>query len=258
MIPKVIHYCWFGQKQKPKLILDCIDSWRKLCPDYDIIEWNETNSDMSNNFVKNAYATKKWAFVADYIRLDVLSKHGGIYLDTDMMLLKSLDELLFNKCFFGAEEEKIISGGIIGCVKGDPFIEKCASNYSGLNIDSDTDFNSIAIPLVLTDTLEKQYGIKVSIENNTVIDNIKIYTKEYFYPFPNKNKSDIKNYLNYKTEKTIAIHLWNASWVTYNEFDYIKKKKYFKALVQILNTIFIKRKFNLYYFKRLFNNTFKK
>lgn len=254
MIPKVIHYCWFGNKSKPKLILDCLESWRKFCPEYDIIEWNETNSDMSNEFVKTAYALKKWAFVSDYIRLDVLFQNGGIYLDTDMMLLKNTDELLANTCFFGAEEEEIVSAGIIGCVKGNKFIGKCIKNYLNLKIETKTDFNKIAIPILITETIKKEYKAKINIKKNTKIDCISIYSKDYFYPFPNKNKADIKNYLNYKTDKTIAIHLWNASWVDYDEFYYIKNRKYSKAILKIFKTLFIKRKFNLYYFKRLYLN----
>ena len=95
MIPKVIHYCWFGGNPKPKLAEKCIKSWKKYCPDYEIIEWNEDNFDISAAplYVRQAYEAKKWAFVTDYVRLEVVYNHGGVYLDTDVELLKSLDSL---------------------------------------------------------------------------------------------------------------------------------------------------------------------
>src|SRR5690554_2001513 len=103
-IPKTIHYCWFGNKKKPKIVEECIVSWHKVLSDYEIKEWNETNVDLNGTFVKFTYSKKKWAFVSDYVRLSVLYNHGGIYLDTDMLFLKPLDSFLENDLFFGAEE----------------------------------------------------------------------------------------------------------------------------------------------------------
>lgn len=107
MIPKKIHYCWFGRNPLPELARRCIESWKKYCPDYEIIEWNEDNYDINKiPYVKEAYQAKKWAFVTDYVRLDVVNKFGGIYLDTDVELLKSLDSLLKYKAFL--EWKKVI------------------------------------------------------------------------------------------------------------------------------------------------------
>ena len=103
MIPKVVQYCWFGGKKKTKLIKDCIKSWKRYLPDYKIIEWNEKNSDLAHPFVIEAYKLKKWAFVSDYIRLKVLYDFGGIYLDTDMMVLKSFES--HRSCKFCGEME---------------------------------------------------------------------------------------------------------------------------------------------------------
>ena len=95
MIPKVIHYCWFGGNPLPEEAKRCIESWKKYCPDYKIIEWNENNYDVnSNEYMKSAYKEKKWAFVSDYARIDVVYKYGGIYMDTDVELVKGLDNLL--------------------------------------------------------------------------------------------------------------------------------------------------------------------
>ena len=99
MLPKVIHYCWFGGAKKPKLVRDCIKSWRNHLTDYEIIEWNESNCDLSHPFLNKCFELKKWAFVSDYIRLKVLYENGGIYLDTDMIVIKTFDNLLLKKLF---------------------------------------------------------------------------------------------------------------------------------------------------------------
>ena len=107
MIPKKIHYCWFGRGEKPKLAQKCIASWRKCCPDYEIIEWNEDNFDVNRNgYTRYCYANKKWAFLSDYVRLAVVLEHGGIYFDTDVELLKSPVPLMQHEAFFGFENEK--------------------------------------------------------------------------------------------------------------------------------------------------------
>ncbi len=114
MIPKTIHYCWFGRNPKPKLAEKCIRSWKRRCPDYEIIEWNEDNYDISSAplFVRQAYEKKKWGFVPDYIRLDLINRFGGIYLDTDVEVLKRLDCFLENKSFFGLENNKYVALGL--------------------------------------------------------------------------------------------------------------------------------------------------
>ena len=102
MIPKIIHYCWFGGAELPEKDRKCIESWKKFCPDYQIIEWNENNYDVTKNtYMYQAYQAKKWGFVPDYARLDIIYQHGGIYLDTDVELVKNLDSLLENDAFMG-------------------------------------------------------------------------------------------------------------------------------------------------------------
>ena len=113
-IPKIIHYVWVGGKEKSELAKKCIESWRKYCPDYQIIEWNENNFDMNQNlYLKQAYQAKKFAFVSDYIRLKVLEKFGGIYLDTDIEIAKSLDEFLSHKGVVGFENQVWIATAVI-------------------------------------------------------------------------------------------------------------------------------------------------
>ena len=108
MIPKKIHYCWLGYGEKPKLVQKCIGSWKTYCPDYELIEWNETNVDIKMNaYVQWCYENRKYAFLSDYIRLLIVEKHGGIYFDTDVEVIKKMDDLLYNEAFFGFETENL-------------------------------------------------------------------------------------------------------------------------------------------------------
>ena len=110
MIPKKIHYCWFGRNPKPALAEKCIASWKKYCPDYEIIEWNEDNFDLDcNGYTRYCYDNKKWAFLSDFVRLEVISRHGGFYFDTDVELLRSPNEFLGYGAFYGFENNTHIN-----------------------------------------------------------------------------------------------------------------------------------------------------
>ena len=130
-IPKVIHYCWFGGNPKSKLIENCINSWRKKCPDYEIIEWNESNFDINCcDYVKEAYEAKKWAFVSDFARLKIIYDNGGIYLDTDVELISSLEKFLEYDSYFGFEDSEHINTGLgFGAVKHNPILEVMINDY---------------------------------------------------------------------------------------------------------------------------------
>lgn len=131
-IPKVIHYVWFGRGKKSPLIKHCIKSWHKIMPDYEIIEWNEDNFDINmNTYCRQAYDKKKFAFVSDYARLWVIYHHGGIYLDTDVEVFKSLDCFLKHSSFAGFESEKVLGTGLIGAAKGDAMIRYMLEYYDG-------------------------------------------------------------------------------------------------------------------------------
>ena len=113
MIPKVIHYCWFGRNKKTKLAQKCFESWKRYCPEYEIIEWNEDNFDVGQHpYLQWCYEHKKWAFLSDYARLLILLEHGGIYLDTDVEVIRPLDDLLAFEAFFGFETNEIINTGL--------------------------------------------------------------------------------------------------------------------------------------------------
>ena len=195
MIPKTIHYCWFGHTQKSDDILRCIQSWKEKCPDFVIKEWNESNVNIeANPFTKKMYHLKRWAFVADYVRLQVLEQEGGFYLDADMLLLKSLSPFCDNSCVLGEESDGIISAGMVAVEPMHPYIKKCKEFYD--NEQSEL----ITIPLVLT-ALYKEYPDK---------ENILVLPPRTFYPF---DAEHIKKYHGQDLgESVYGVHLWNYSW----------------------------------------------
>lgn len=139
-IPKIIHYCWFGHNEKSELIKHCIASWRKYCPDWEIIEWNESNCDVNFcSYSKRAYAQKRWGFVTDPIRLKIIYEHGGVYLDADTELIHSLDDLLQNSAWFGyGTDTQINTDSGFGAEKGNEFIKTLLDQY--INFDSSVKF----------------------------------------------------------------------------------------------------------------------
>jgi len=172
MIPKKIHYIWFGKGEKNELIKKCMKTWEKL--GYEIFEWNEDNFNTNyNKFTRQAYEKKKWAFVSDVARLYVLYNEGGIYLDTDVSVAKSLDEFLNNKAFTGFECENYPVCATMGAVKGNPIIKEMLDYYD------DKDFIETTNTVIMSNILEK-YGIDRSKNEIQKIDNFTIYPKEYF------------------------------------------------------------------------------
>ena len=162
MIPKIIHYCWVGNAPKPKSVLYCIESWKKFCPDYEIREWNESNYDFTKNkYMKQAYEAKKWGFVPDYARLDIIYEYGGIYLDTDVEIIRSFDELLDQEAFMGFEEtgEKtyyVNCGQGFGAVPHHEIIKKARDLYEHISFyKEDGTLNMLASPHYTTKILEQ-------------------------------------------------------------------------------------------------------
>lgn len=182
MIPKIIHYCWFGKNEKSPIVKKCIESWKKYCPDYEIIEWNENNFDVDSVlFTKQAYAAGKWAFVADYVRLYALSLYGGIYLDTDMELFRDLSLLENDSGILGFESNDYVAMGIIGVEKNSPFIKVQKSEYEDIEfLNKDGSFNMLTnvhrVKSYLTDKGLKENGRKQKVGEFTV------YPVKYFYP----------------------------------------------------------------------------
>ena len=207
MIPKIIHYCWFGGNPLPKSAIKCINSWRKFCPDYEIIEWNEKNFDVSvNKYVKEAYDAKKYAFVSDYARLYALYTHGGIYLDTDVEVLKSFDDLLENNGVFGFEEKNFVATSFMAVSPKNDLIKEFLDTYSN-RIFKNTDGKIDTTTNV--DVLTKMLCSKGLIQNNVEQEfegNI-IFPKEYFSPY------DYIKSINNSTKNTYCIHWYDVSWL---------------------------------------------
>lgn len=206
MIPKVIHYCWFGNNKKPPEVKKCIESWKKYCPNFKIIEWNESNFDVySHPFVYAAYNAKAWAFVSDFARLKIIYEYGGIYLDTDVELIKQLDLLLHNKVYFGIQaKENLCNTGLgFGAEKNNQIIKKMLEIYDRVKFDVNHK-NGCSCPWLNTKILE-QYGYVR--ENKTQrFDSIVVYSSKYFDPYPSGVNA------NYMCEKTISIHHYSDSW----------------------------------------------
>lgn len=195
MIPKVIHYCWFGNNPKNDEITKCIESWKKTCPDFEIKEWNEINFPFETfPFASRMYNEKKWAFVSDYARLHVLESEGGFYLDTDMLLLSSLSPLAEKKCVLGEESIGMISAGMIGAEAHHPFIKLCRDFYDNNALET------ITIPRVLSQVYAL-YADKSSIT---------VYPPQTFYPFDSEHIQEYKGQDLGPT--TIGVHLWHYSW----------------------------------------------
>ena len=223
MIPKTIHYCWFGNGEKGELIDRCIASWREHMPEYEIIEWNEKNFDIDKyEYTRNVYSQKKWAFVADYARLVILREHGGIYLDTDMFVLKSFDDFLNNELVLGKEDNVHISAGMVAAAPRNVFIGKCLDYY---NANTKT---LITIPRILT---------QIYNENENILTNVKVFEAKYFYPYTADNIKDF-NYKNAPSE-SYAVHMWNYSW-GHPAIKLIKKLGIHRVVVQILDKLKIK------------------
>lgn len=216
MIPKTIHYCWFGAAPLPEKERKCIESWRKYCPDYQIIEWNESNYDITKNeYIKQAYDAKRWAFVTDFVRLDIIYQYGGIYLDTDVELIKSLDSIIENNAFAGMEcvdglYLSVNTGLGFGAEKNHPIIAEWRNYYNNITfIQPDGKYDLLTTPARTTAQLEK-HGFK---QENVIqrIPNMTIYPTEYFSP---KQYGSDKIVI---TSNTISIHHYSETWKTEEE-----------------------------------------
>lgn len=222
MIPKKIHYCWFGYGEKPKLAKKCIESWKKYCPDYEIIEWNESNFDVHmNGYTEMCYREKKYAFLSDYVRLYVVCEHGGIYFDTDVELIKSPDNLLKHEAFFGFENNDHVASGLgFGSIAHGTAIKAMLEEYDSL-LDGEREV--IGCPILNTKALER-FGLKKDGCLQNVAGAV-IYPEDVFNPYESTTGRMRK------TEKTISIHWYAAAWMS-------KKKKIRKMITKPLHRIF--------------------
>lgn len=205
MIPKKIHYCWFGRGEKPDLAKKCIASWHKFCPDYEIIEWNEDNFDINKNaYTAMCYSQKKYAFLSDYVRLLVIAEYGGIYFDTDVELLKSPDELLENEAYFGFETDEYINTGLgFGSVAHGEAVESMVRQYDFL---LDGTKGTVGCPVLNTQALAESGLVKNG--KKQCVKGAVIYPADFLNPYESTTGR-----LN-KTENTISVHWYSAAWMS--------------------------------------------
>jgi len=216
MIPKKLHYIWVGGNPLTELAEKCIASWEKHCPDYEIVRWDESNFDMNSNlFCKQAHEKEKWAFAADYIRVAVLAEHGGIYLDTDMELLGSLDKFLKYPAFTGYEgpipelnPPIHLSCGIIGAEKNNKWIRGMEEQYKDRKfIKDDGGLDQTTIPVIMSRMTKSMYPEFKWDGSEQHLEDVTIFPEDYFYPLGFVTR-EMK-----KTENSVAVHHWCASWL---------------------------------------------
>lgn len=210
MIPKKIHYCWFGGNPLPESAQKCINSWKEYFPSYEIIQWDESNFDISAcDFMKKAYEDKKWAFVSDVARLLIIYEHGGLYFDTDVEVISSFNDILSNssKGFMGLEQTNCVASGLgFGAEKGHPFLKELISFYETIDYNAyKNNLSEIACTVITTDVMKK-YGLDVNSKDIQSVCDFSIYPVEYFSPI-DYNTGKLK-----KTKNTHSIHWYDASW----------------------------------------------
>ncbi|SFC99606.1 Capsular polysaccharide synthesis protein [Bacillus sp. 491mf] len=207
-IPRTIHYCWFGGNEKPDIVKRCIESWKKNLPDYEIIEWNEDNFDIScNSYVTEAYKSSKFAFVSDYVRVHALYYYGGIYLDTDVEVFKSFNNLLHHDSFWGFEQENYIATSTIGAAKGNKLIKTFLDSYEEKGfIKEDGTYDDLTNVAIVTEIL-KNLGLKTDGEYQEIEGIGTFYPQTYFSPY------DYINCRKFITENTYAMHHFHKSWL---------------------------------------------
>ena len=215
MIPKIIHYCWFGGKELPEGAKRCIDSWKKFLPDYEIKEWNESNFDISQNqYVREAYESRKFAFVTDFVRLYALAKEGGIYMDTDVEVLKSYNPFLHHTAFSGFENNNYVPTGMRASEKGGQWVSDLLAGYAERRfIKEDGTFDMTTNTFTITEYMKK----KGLICNNTYQDFpglVTLYPADYFCP---KDHTNGKIQL---TVNSVCIHHFTASWIPHNTWGW--------------------------------------
>ena len=227
IIPKKIHYCWFGRNELPELAERCIESWKKYCPNYEIIEWNENNFNIESNlYVKEAYEKGKYAFITDYVRLYVLYEYGGIYMDTDVEVIKPIDKFLEHSAFTGCENDNYCVTGIMASEKKHPWIGELLSLYDNkrfilqngkIDITPNTE--------LITKSTISEYGWKKSNNYQVLKNDLHIYPHETFCA------KDWRNGKINITDNTYTIHNFAGSLITDKDKKKDKRNRCLKSII---------------------------
>lgn len=219
MIPKIIHYCWFGGAPLGESEIKCIESWKRYCPDYEIHRWDESNYDVrKNKYMSDAYNHRKWAFVSDYARVDVIHEYGGLYFDTDVELVRQPDELLDCGLFCGWEnragmqendvsyDNSVAFGLGFGAIAGHPVLSEILDLYEELNfVNNDGTLNLLACPAYQTEVL-KRHGLDDRDASRQSFEDVEVYPEEWFSP---QSQLTGETHL---TANTISIHHFSMTW----------------------------------------------
>jgi len=222
-IPKLIHYCWLSNDKWDDIHQKCFDSWKRLLPDYEFILWDSFSEAKDIPFVKRMVRQKSWAFASDYIRLYALYTYGGIYLDLDVELLKSLDNFLLHKCFIGREDEKSLACHILGAEKQHVFIKENLDYY---NNSFRLKFSQPpTMPRIVTKIAIKKGMLNEDSKIQSLIDETVIYPSIYFTPLHYRNRLE-KGKEQYISVESICIHHWHHSW------SWLDSKSIFKHVVK--------------------------
>lgn len=225
-IPKTIHYCWFGGNPIPDYLCKYMESWKRYCPDYEIIRWDETNYNVEkNSYMKEAYECKKWGFVSDYARLDIIAECGGIYLDTDVEIIKSFDDLLNDKSFFGfTNYNEINLGSGFGSVADNEFILELRDSYNGVYfLDANREMNLTSCIAYQAPVFRKM-GYKFCNQQQNINNNV-VYPVEVFNP------KGVLGMNNLFTSNTHSIHHAARTWETEkNNRDYYEGRQLLKDI----------------------------
>lgn len=236
MIPKIIHYCWFGKKKKDYLVRLYIDSWRKCLPDYKIIEWNEGNSPIyESDFAKEAYSSSCYAFVADYVRVYALYNYGGIYLDTDVLVLKSFNPFLKDKAFtcFETKNTNLVGTAVMGCGPRDEIMGLFLQYYQNRHFINNGNQDRLANTFIFRILLEP-FGLVCNNQKQILSNGFVIYPRTFFSAKINSSNSlDISS-------DTVCIHNFAESWISSKR----KLKKKFYNFISYLKIKYVEKQYS--------------